>query len=91
MAFCWIAAAVRPSFLATWLVGVPALASAFKVFNSLVVQVAPSLGERRLWRGQPLVMSDPLHFRMSRNLAYILLRASRDAMNNTTTRIPSAT
>src|SRR5262249_19197334 len=31
MAFCWTAAAVRPSFLATWLVGVPAFASCFRV------------------------------------------------------------
>src|SRR5690348_13806591 len=34
IAFCWTAAAVRPSFLATCLVGVPALASALRVFIS---------------------------------------------------------
>src|SRR6185312_9290543 len=46
MAFCCTAAAVRPSFFATSLVGVPALASDFRVFNSLALQDAPSFGGR---------------------------------------------
>ena len=47
IAFCWTAAAVRPSFLATCPVGVPDLASALSVFSSLALQDAPSFGGRR--------------------------------------------
>src|SRR5215472_18086228 len=47
MAFCCTAAAVRPSFLATWPVGVPDFASALSVANSRALQDAPSFGGRR--------------------------------------------
>ena len=46
MAFCWTAAAVRPSWRATALVGVPAFASCFKVRNSPALQPAPSFEGR---------------------------------------------
>ena len=46
MAFCWIAAAVRPSWRATSLVGVPALASCFKVRSSPAPQEEPSFEGR---------------------------------------------
>jgi hypothetical protein len=46
MAFCWTAAAVRPSCLATALVGVPALASCFRVFSSPALQEEPSFEGR---------------------------------------------
>src|SRR5215470_7864569 len=46
MAFCWTAAAVRPSWRATSLVAVPALASCFKVRSSPALQEAPSFEGR---------------------------------------------
>ena len=47
IAFCWTAAAVRPSFLATCPVGVPDLASALSAISSRALQDAPSFGGRR--------------------------------------------
>jgi hypothetical protein len=46
MAFCWTAAAVRPSWRATALVGVPAFASCFRVRSSPALQEAPSFEGR---------------------------------------------
>jgi hypothetical protein len=46
IAFCWTAAAVRPSWRATSLVAVPALASCFKVRNSPAAQEEPSFEGR---------------------------------------------
>jgi hypothetical protein len=46
MAFCWTAAAVRPSWRATSLVGVPALASCFKLRNSPALHEEPSFEGR---------------------------------------------
>ena len=46
MAFCWTAAAVRPSSRATALVGVPALASCFRVRSSPALQEEPSFEGR---------------------------------------------
>jgi hypothetical protein len=46
MAFCWTAAAVRPSFFATCPVGVPALARDLRVLSSRALQDAPSFGGR---------------------------------------------
>src|SRR5882724_1758749 len=46
MAFCWTAAAVRPSWRATSLVGVPALASCFRLRNSPALQEEPSFEGR---------------------------------------------
>src|SRR5260370_36199672 len=46
IAFCWTAAAVRPSWRATSLVAVPALASCFKVRNSPAPQEEPSFEGR---------------------------------------------
>src|SRR5215470_17014112 len=46
IAFCWTAAAVRPSWRATSLVGVPALASCFKVRSSPALHEAPSFEGR---------------------------------------------
>src|SRR3569833_4147875 len=46
IAFCRTAAAGRPSSLATWLVGVPALASCFRVRSSAALQPAPSFEGR---------------------------------------------
>src|SRR5689334_24963572 len=63
MAFCCTAAAVRPSFFATWLVGVPAFASCFKVRSSPALQEAPSL------EGRFAIIHSPLHTR---------IRADRD-------------
>jgi hypothetical protein len=67
MAFCCTAAAVRPSFFATSLVGVPAFASDFKVFSSLALQDAPSFGGRfaitRYSRKHPTVGSGRNHTR----------------------------
>jgi hypothetical protein len=47
IAFCWTAAAVRPSFLATCPVGVPDFASALRVASSRALHDAPSFGGRR--------------------------------------------
>jgi hypothetical protein len=47
IAFCWTAAAVRPSFFATCPVGVPDFASALRVISSRALQDAPSFGGRR--------------------------------------------
>jgi len=55
MAFCCTAAAVRPSFLATCPVGVPAFASALRVVNSRALQDAPSFGGRRAITPTPLI------------------------------------
>ena len=46
MAFCWTAAAVRPSWRATSLVGVPALASCFRLRNSPALHEEPSFEGR---------------------------------------------
>ena len=55
IAFCWTAAAVRPSFLATWPVGVPDFASALSVLSSRALQEAPSFGGRRAIIPTPLI------------------------------------